>query len=262
MWGGQQLEPIKEVYDLVREIDPYHPLWYNEAPCGEVSALREYAETTCDVYGIDIYPIGAPHGTLTEDRSMTAVGKHTDRCHQAVDYRKPVWMILQGMAWGHIRPDTSKLPLDKVPDAIYPTWEQTRFMTYNAIVHGATGVQYHYLGYTIHLPDSYWKDLRQVTLELEYMSPVLTAKTVRDPALQCKTQGIRFLTKNLEGKNYYLVINETPKEAAAEFSGCPETKLNILLEDESLNVKDGKFSLKIPLMVLKYSPRLHLRKKR
>ncbi len=246
MWGGLQLEPIKEVYDIVREVDPYHPLWYNEAPCGEVEQLREYAIPTCDVYGIDIYPIGAPHGTLTEDRSMTAVGKHTDRSHQAVNYQKPVWMILQGMAWAHIRPDTHTLPVDQVKDILYPTWEQTRFMTYNAIVHGATGVQYHYLGYTVHLPDQYWKDLRQVTLELEYMSPVFTAKTVREPALKCANPEIRFLTKQYQGKNYYLITNESPKDIRAEFSNCPESKLNVLFEDAPVKVANGKFSMQIP----------------
>ncbi len=244
MWGGQQLEPMKEMYELVRRNDAYHPLWYNEAPCGTVEALKEYAEGTCDTYGVDIYPVGGPHGCLVNDRSLRAVGLHTDRCMEAVCHRKPVWMILQGFAWAHILSGHNVLAPEEIEDLEYPTYEQSRFMAYNAILHGATGIQYHYLGYTLKLPDSFWKDLRQVTLELEYLSPVYTSRTVESP-LVCPTEGIRFIVKNHNGMNYYLVTNENEFATKAEFSGCPEKRLNVLFGD-AVNAEDGAFMLEMP----------------
>jgi hypothetical protein len=116
-------------------------------------------------------------------------------------------------------------------------------MAYNAIVHGATGIMYHYLGYTIHVPDSFWRDLRKVTLELEYLSPVYTAPTVMEPAMKCSDKGIRFLTKNYQGKNYYLIINESAKPVNARFSSCPEKSLNTLFEDGKILPDNGRFNL-------------------
>ncbi|NMA42732.1 MAG: hypothetical protein GX946_05055 [Oligosphaeraceae bacterium] len=246
MWGGQQLEIMKDAYKVARDADPYHPLWLNEAPCGEVPGLHEYAAGTCDTYGVDIYPIGAPHGSLVEDRTMTAVGKHTDRCMDAVEANRPVWMILQAFAWAHIRANTQMLPADQVEGIVYPTYEENRFMAYNAIVHGATGIHYHYIGYSPYTPDYFWKSLRQVTLELQYMSPIFTSRTVYFPAMKCADRRIRFLTKRHEGRNYYLITNESPETVKAEFTSCPESHLNILLESDGIDVADGSFTMDIP----------------
>jgi len=246
MWAGQQYEVMKDAYKVAREADPYHPLWLNEAPCGEVPGLHEYATQTCDTYGVDIYPIGAPHGCLVEDRTMTAVGKHTDRCMDAVEANRPVWMIIQAFAWAHIRANTQMLPADQVEGILYPTYEESRFMAYNAIVHGATGLHYHYIGYSPYTPDEYWKGICQVTLELQYLSPVFTSRTVQLPAMKCESNGIRFLTKTYEGKNYYIVTNESPEAVTAAFSSCPETHLNVLLEENGVDVIDGAFTLDIP----------------
>ncbi|MBO4647683.1 MAG: hypothetical protein J5806_05955 [Lentisphaeria bacterium] len=245
MLAGYQIETMEEFYNLARDNDPYHPLWYNEAPVGQVSDLAAYAKNTCDVFGVDIYPLGAPHGTDLGDRSMTVVGKHTDRCVQAVENRKPVWMILQGFSWIHMRKPARFKPASEVPDAQYPTWEQTRFMAYNSILHGATGIQYHYLGYTVHVPDEFWKGIRRTTLELKYLTPVLTARTVKNPPMKCDQAKVRMMVKKFEGKFYYLLINESPDALTAKFSAFPEKKLNILYGKQPVDVKDGAFELKL-----------------
>lgn len=245
MLAGYQIETMEEFYNLARDNDPYHPLWFNEAPVGLVSELAAYAKNTCDVFGVDIYPLGAPHGRDLGDRSMTVVGKHTDRCMQAVEYRKPVWMILQGFSWAHMRKPARFKPASEVPDALYPTWEQSRFMAYNAILHGATGIQYHYLGYTVYLPDEFWKGIRRTTLELKYLTPVLTARTVKNPPMKCDQSKVNLMVKKLDGKFYYLLANESPDTLTANFSAFPEKQLHILYEDTPLTLKNGTFTLKL-----------------
>ena len=245
MLAGFQIETMEEFYHLCRDNDPYHPFWYNEAPVGQVSDLKAYAKDTCDVYGVDIYPIGAPHGTDLGDRSMTVVGKHTDRCMQAVEFRKPVWMIVQGFSWIHMRKPARFKPVSEVPNAQYPTWEQTRFMAYNAILHGATGLQYHYLGYTVHVPDDFWKGIRRTTLELKYLTPALTARTTKNPAMKCDQAKVNMMVKNLDGKNYYFLANESPDAITARFTGFPEKQLNVLYEDKPIAVNGGAFALEL-----------------
>ncbi|MBQ6472874.1 MAG: hypothetical protein IJJ33_12895 [Victivallales bacterium] len=243
MLAGYQIETMSEFYHWARDYDPYHPLWVNEAPCGLVSELTAYARDTCDVFGVDIYPIGANHGSDLGDRSMTVVGLHTDRCVQAVEGRRPVWMILQGFSWAHMRKPARFQPVTEVPEALYPTYEQTRFMTFESILHGATGVQFHYLGYTVNVPDDFWRGIRRTTLELKYLTPVLTAKNNREAKAKCASPKVRMMVKTLKDANYYILANESPETVIAAFSDFPEKQLNVIFQEEPIAVRDGKFEL-------------------
>ena len=203
MWRGLDHKMYKEVRGLIAEIDPYHPYWVNEAPRGLLKDRIIHA-TAADVYGLDIYPVpeGGGHSDL-EDKGLTAVGKYTDICREATHFSKPIWMILQSFAWEQCgKPD---VPPEK---ATYPTWEQSRFMMYNAIVHGATGMQYHYLGYANKISDQFWSDLRKVTLEISYLEDVITSDSVNPKTVAFDNPNIAFLQKKTNGTMYYLVTNE------------------------------------------------------
>ena len=243
---GVMVDELMAETRMLRAADPYHPLFHNEAPNGTVEEQRAYS-IICDVIGRDIYPVGMTrhgHGDLP-DKTMTAVGAHTDICMQSVNFNKPVWMILQSLSWGHINTTNRNQPYEAVRSR-YPTYAENRFMAFNAIIHGATGIMYHYLGYTIHLPEAYWSSLRKVTLELEYLSPVLVCRTVRDPQLKCSDENIRFLVKNFEGKNYYFIINESAEPKIACFENAPESTLNELFNPIPVIINDGKFTLELP----------------
>ena len=53
------------------------------------------------------------------------------------------------------------------------------------------------------------------------------------------------MVKKLDGKFYYLLINESPDALTAKFSAFPEKKLNILYGKQPVDVKDGAFELKL-----------------
>jgi hypothetical protein len=61
--------------------------------------------------------------------------QYADKMRQVAGPARGVWMVLQGFAWEMLR--------EKQHDANmirYPTPAETRFMAYQAIVHGATGL--------------------------------------------------------------------------------------------------------------------------
>lgn len=101
-WRGVASAPVVEAYEYIRKIDPYRPVMLNEAPRGKIADLRSYA-AACDTYGVDIYPVPSPnpHSGL-DDKTMTCVGRYADLCREVVRDRKPVWMTLQGFAWGMV----------------------------------------------------------------------------------------------------------------------------------------------------------------
>ncbi len=132
-WAGVPLANVINGYELLKKLDPYHPVWINAAPRGSTEEHTMYA-AGCDIYGLDIYPVPYPnsHSNL-DDQTMTSVGKYTQQMYDAVDGRKPVWMVLQGFAWGSFN---SKVKL------VYPTPAETRFMVFDALTSGGTSIAY------------------------------------------------------------------------------------------------------------------------
>lgn len=243
-------DKIMESSAMVHKLDPYHPIFYNESPTGTAEVQHEYS-LWCDTIGRDIYPVpGTPetrHGDLPEELKLAAVGAHTDICRESVYGRKPVWMILQGFGWLHIYGGRNLKKVEEVKDCeiIYPTYEESRFMAYNAITHGATGLMYHYLGYTVHVPQYFWHGLRNVLQELNFMSDILVARTVAEPALEVADPQVRMLVKNHDGKNCYIIVNESDKAVKAAIENCPETELYAMFQKSRIIPQNGSFTLKL-----------------
>ena len=246
VWRGLPREEMDEVYQFVRRIDPYHPVWVNEAPpLINVNDLRRYS-ALADIYGVDIYPVpeGGSHSSL-EDKGLSSVGRYVDLYREAVEDRKPVWMILQAFAWPQIaRPEVA-------PDvSAYPTYEQSRFMAFNAITHGATGILYHYLAYARPeaLRESFWRDLRKVTRELAYLEPILSAPNAAAPAAASDNPDVRVLEKRRDGKPYYFVVNEAAEPRTAAITGLPPAmeRLHVLFDDAPQAVAAGRAGVSLP----------------
>jgi hypothetical protein len=131
---------------------------------------------------------------------------------QAAAPGKPVWMVLQGAGWV----DFNGLFGPKNPDGQRPTFQESRFMAYDAIVRGARGILYWGTHY-VPKDAAMWKDLMKVVRELADLQPVLSAPdadivpSVKAPALVFwGSQAVQALGKNVDGKTWWLVVNEYP----------------------------------------------------
>lgn len=232
-WNGVPVEGIQDAYEYIRKVDPYRPVMLNEAPRGSISEIRPYS-LACDIYGVDIYPVPEPnaHSGL-EDKNMTSVGKYTERCREVVYNRKPVWMTLQAFAWGDLTNNTPVLP----------TTHQSRFMAYNAIVHGATGLFWWGFNYSksgVKRWD-FIRELGSVIHELRSMSPVFTGETVISDALETSNPEIRVLRKKADGKTWYIAVNESNRDTEAEFHNAGTEVLHVFFENRSVTPKEGRF---------------------
>jgi hypothetical protein len=132
------------VYKRLRLLDPDHPVVVIEAPRAPgptrgspdrrltAAAVRPYA-AACDIHGIDIYPVSRPPGRHAGgppvNTDISVVGDMT-RLIVAATRRKAIWTTLQ-IAWSGVFPPH---PI------VFPTFEQARFMAYDAIVAGARGL--------------------------------------------------------------------------------------------------------------------------
>lgn len=247
MCGG-----LCEGYAKIRALDPAHPVWMNHAPRNQIEQLAAF-NRAADIAGCDIYPVPfgpkVGHSDLAE-RSVAAVGAFTDRMQEAAP-GKPVWMVLQGFGWGDIQPEKSDAERKELRR---PTFAESRFMAYDTIVHGARGILYWGTAY-IEKDSVLWADLLKLAAEFKSLQPVLSAPesalTVKAgfrPTLGSVDRGIRVLAKAVEGKTWFIVVNEFPEGLFCELGGL-DTLNGVQYGDTASGrrtaVEGGKLSLPI-----------------
>jgi hypothetical protein len=110
-------------------LDPSQ-LWVTiEAPRGTAADLAAYSSVT-DVHGVDIYPV-----TLTQTSpNLQAVGKWTATL-SSITPLAPVWTTIQICASGSIDKTTGTY--------ILPTFQQERYMAYDAILNGTKALTFY-----------------------------------------------------------------------------------------------------------------------
>lgn len=231
-WRGIAVQPLVDAYRYIRSIDPCRPIFLNEAPRGKIEDLRPYAAAS-DVYGVDIYPVPGPnsHSDL-DDKMMTSVGKYTDISRKVVRDSKPVWMTLQAFSWG---------ALTNRPPFVYPTPDENRFMAYNAIAHGATGLFYWGVNRGKEENWDFFRVLGVTIRELRAVSGFLVGETIKNK-VSADHPEIRILHKRAENKNCYILLNESDKNLETKISGNLPATLFVLNENRSVSTDNGLFS--------------------
>jgi hypothetical protein len=110
-------------------LDPSR-LWVTiEAPRGTAADLAPYSSVT-DVHGVDIYPVTLRHTSP----NLQAVGNWTATL-ASIAPLQPVWTTIQICASGSSDPATG--------DFILPTFQQERYMAYDAILNGAKALTFY-----------------------------------------------------------------------------------------------------------------------
>ena len=111
-------EDLKNAYIIIRNIDPDHPVFINEATTKEQNLKR--SGQCCDILGHDPYPGGNRYPMPTHIADRIQLVK------EATNYKKPVYAILQ--AYDYL--------------GYEPTSNDMRHMAYQALLAGAEGIGY------------------------------------------------------------------------------------------------------------------------
>jgi hypothetical protein len=225
------------VYKRLHALDPKHPVVLIEAPRAPastagrtipltVAAVKPYA-AACDVHGVDIYPVSEPPGRHAGgppvNTDISVVGDMTGILRRASG-RRPVWTTLQ-IAWSGVLPPH---PL------VFPTLQQARFMAYDAIVAGASGLFFFggHITAAMNAADrklgwnwTYWRHVQRPLLEelgdaahtkalLAPKSAVKVKASSPDIALSIREQG---------NVLWVIAVRRSPTAAGTiHFTGLPE----------------------------------------
>ncbi|MEJ2705062.1 MAG: hypothetical protein P8Z79_21700 [Sedimentisphaerales bacterium] len=235
---------------VVRQLDGRHILWQNHAPRNSVQSLREYNQAV-DAAGCDIYPVpfspNSGHSDL-KDTNLTAVGAYTDRMREAAP-GKSSWMVLQGFGWRDLSESGKNDPDPR--KGRRPTFSETRFMAYDAIVHGANAVLY-WGTHSIEKDSSLWRDIMKVAKELR----ALEFGIVGDPPKEASVaiadetygsidgQGPRLMLRKTQDDWVLIAVNEHSQGIAFTIRGLPKElegkTLCRLYSEETHLVKGGR----------------------
>ncbi len=266
-------EGLGRLCEYVREQDGKHLIWTNHAALNSIARLSKL-NAFADAAGNDHYPITGVHTPSTDDHPEE-IGWFTKRMRAAAP-GKSCWMVIQGFGWRDL--DWTGVgyqigegwSANPDPDlGRRPNLRETRFMAYDAIVHGANALLYygsdfieggpHVGGYGKGEPlgdrdvPQIWTDMMTIGRELRALEPAILGQAPsKEPTSAAEEtmgpldgQGPALMLRKT-GEDWVLIVaNETKWTGAftvsdlpAELEGAALYRLN---SGDSVTVSDGGF---------------------
>lgn len=258
-WTWMKAEPrvpaeaLVRAYPIIKQTDPNHLLYTNHAPTNLESTLQRYNEGT-DIVAVDIYPVNPgglkPQYALFEDGYqgdlnniyISQVGEYADKMRRVASPNRPVFMVLQAFAWEMLLDEAERRP-EKIK---YPSFEESRFMAFQSLIHGANGLIYWGSYYTPQ-PSDCWDGIKRVVREIADLSGPLTQRrsnaTIRvtyHEVGHSVDDGVQWLAKEHEGRLYLFTCNADKNPCTATLAGLGGWQsCEVVNESRSLPLEDG-----------------------
>jgi len=232
---GLPLADLTAAYDLIRQLDPAHPVSIATAEQNLDPAAFPWRQAA-DIVETQLLDIPThlwrPDESLGDVirgnidnavRTLGPEGKYTMAHVQVYN------LGTDDLMWRD-DPDASV----RRPQARYPTEEEIRFSAYYATMRGAEGLYFNCYRYTYEdeSPDgvddispyspipagrAQWPKIARVASELKAMAPVLLAPTVTpaEAGVVIEEGPVEMMIKQYQGKTYLLTANPTAEAASA-----------------------------------------------
>jgi hypothetical protein len=203
---------------VVRERSPGKPIWLNEAVHSDQVTLARCVPFL-DIVGFDWYPI---RNGYTEP--MGLVGKNIARFARTAP-RCGLWYVQQAFSWSKLFPAEAPLLL--------PTEAETRFMAWEAILHGATGIMWWGSAYADR-PHPFFDGLMAVLSEFRDLHQFLFAgqiPNVRAEAYHRQNEpilGVGVVARRAGDKILITLINQDPHPLSAVLLGVEDNIISRL----------------------------------
>lgn len=249
-WGKVPVENLMLFTRAVHELDPNHPVWITQAPRGTIESLKLY-DPAYDIAAIDIYPVGYPPGANSHlpNKEISVVGDYAAWMREVTGGKKPFWMVLQ-IAWSGVIQEGKTLR--------FPTFAQERYMAYQAIINGASGLNFFGgdLAKSLNARDAklgwnwtfYERVLKPLLDELNPNGPLYPALIAPRSQIEVKVGGADDIELTVRESGPYIYILAAKREGEtvkATFSGLPpagDTAEVLFEEPRTVAVSRGAFT--------------------
>ena len=244
--GKEILQAINTNIKQIRKFDSKNrPIWMNEATYCDLKFVREYTDAV-DVIGVDNYPV------KETQRDVTVIGDITKRWAKIGRNKKAVFMVLQAFSWNELGDYYG------AKTAVYPSFKESRFMAYDAIVNGASGILY--WGSQHSKNELFLTSILSLTNELDKLQPFLVEvdQTVKIDLIEAEhfvdDKGVRVTVKRHGDDWIIILVNEDNRSHfGVEISGLESlngTNMKLLYGTEEYSVKHGELITRLmPLQV-------------
>ena len=240
--------------ELIKERDPHRIVWLNHAPRNAIASMQHH-NRAADMAGCDIYPVPTqfpPGHTDLPDQTIASVGAYTRRMAESAP-GKAIAMVLQGFGWADFHEGIeARAERSGEPFGRQPTYHESRFMAFDAIVNGAAAILYWGTAY-IDPHGELWYDLLSLARELDALQPALSAPAESNQPTIRAHEGYGSidaddplcLLKRVDNEYVLIVVNEALVSTAITVADLPPAlngrTLYRLYSDESLTVENGSF---------------------
>ncbi|MDO9340361.1 MAG: hypothetical protein Q7T72_07530, partial [Bacteroidales bacterium] len=217
---GNKISPerLEEIYQTVKENDPWHPV--SIVFMTPFLSSRKYINAL-DIVMADPYPV--------PDIPVTIVGEVAGQLKAEFNGKKPVWMVPQafggGEWWGR-----------------EPTIQEMRSMTWQSIIKGATGIQYFVRQGLNYFPKSAatWGECGRMAMEVAELTPWLLSDEETLP-VESYSQNVIVSSRLHNGQLIVMAVNKIngPVGAVIRINGVNNGKAGLLFENRSVAVTGG-----------------------
>jgi hypothetical protein len=193
----------------------------------------------CDIASFDIYPVN--NWDSETSGNLWYVANGIDNLKEWSDYSKPVWCWIE----------TTKIH-DKSPRK--PTPAEVKSEVWMALIHGANGYGFFCHSFTKDPPSNeaaFLHDkemisaMKEVNFQVQSLARVLNSPTTKGFAtVESSNNGvpIDIMTKNQGKENYIFAVAMRPGSTSATFKIKEGKKVEVIGENRTIKVKNGKFS--------------------
>jgi hypothetical protein len=238
--GETKLANIAELYRLVHELDPDHPLILGDTK----DVIQKFKDDRSDFFpdacmdaGIWWWypiPLKEPDGNGLDGREKTSGLLQAPAWLTTTKSKKPLWIAIQ--SYQH----PSK-------DGRFPTPAEYRCMAYLSIINGVKGLWFYTgsgqkdyqgkpAGLLNKLEEGHWDYVQKLVSELRDFSPVIMApKAGAKIEITPADAPVDYTTRETDGKLYIIAANKSGKAQSVRFSGKSLTgkKAKVLFEDQT-----------------------------
>jgi hypothetical protein len=218
-------ETLEEIYKVVKETDPWHPV--SIVFMAPFLSSRKFSHAV-DIVMADPYPI--------PDLPASMVGDVAGKLEKEFNGEKPVWIVPQAFGGGELW-------------SREPSVQEIRSMTYQSIINGATGIQYFVRHGLNAFPKSVstWNECGRMALEVAEMTPWLLSDEQTNHA-ESSSKNIAVTTKFHNGQLLILAVNKInePIRDEIRIEGIGNAKAKVIFENRNIAVNLGVISDLLP----------------
>ena len=211
-------EKLEEIYRIVKENDPWHPV--SIVFMAPFLASAKYSNAL-DIVMADPYPI--------PDHPVTMPGDVAAQLKTEFKGKRPFWIVPQAFGGGELW-------------SREPTIQEIRSMTWQSIINGATGIQYFVRQGLDYFPKSaaMWGECGRMAVEVAELTPWLLSD--EDPLPVSSSSGNVIVTSRLHNNQLIIMaVNKSNEPVSTSFriGGGFNGKARVLFENRIISVNGG-----------------------